>query len=181
MAFFQPNPNESVDAYLSRRIFTSGIEVIVPDCQTDETHEPDGLDLFPSGEIGISRLHGTHDIVYDSISQVLERDALLESRDVEYLGTIELDPNLDRDDILDLLPSHTLYQPASDPRNIIMFCNDSVVICHNWCHYYIPNFMTIRPNFTMRAFGHSATQFLPLARDLGSAVTSFVPCDNPRL
>ncbi|WP_222434884.1 hypothetical protein, partial [Blastopirellula retiformator] len=82
---------------------------------------------------------------------------------------------------LSQIAHHGAIAVASDPRNIIMFCNDSVVICHNWCHYYIPNFMTIRPNFTMRAFGHSATQFLPLARDLGSAVTSFVPCDNPRL
>lgn len=169
VAFFNAFPDEGILDYLARRAFVWRGSIFVPDCDTDETHEPEGLVMNPGGALGlVSSVHGFISM-YQSAHSVVERDAFLEFSGLECRGTITLKASASSVDLRMNLADLALYAEGTDGLNTIWYDEGIVLVYQPWANYYLSGPLKCQLGGVVRVFGHDDSVIVDAASRLKTA------------
>lgn len=117
-------------------------------CIVSGVFEPEGLWLFPDGAL---RLEERSLAVYQSIYNVIERDALVNESGMILHGCCEIVQGT-RSGTIERLTGWNVYKPATDFQNVV-FCGEGVIaIWERWHSWYIES----QCNTFMRIFSHDS-------------------------
>ena len=176
---FTTHQGETVREFLSRSAFRAGGASFVQNICTDETHEPDGLVLMPNGGLAIYIDADRQFVVYSAIEKVLERDALLDERNDEHVGTIIFKNYVSMLQILARLNTFKIYSQASDKENVLVQSQDTVCLLQWWHHVYAPSFVNAVRDCTMRIFSSKPGSFEQVCEHFDPAdLICAVPSDS---
>jgi hypothetical protein len=160
--FFHPNRGEDIRDYVLRRSVRSTTMAFVGDCEVDETHGPMNVHLGPTGALGYVYSITQFTPLYQSAYMVVERDALLDSCQVEYQGNITLRSSVSQREVADRFGDLTLYSPASDSLNAMWCSDDTVYVYEGWADFTLLPELRKETGAGLRIFGRDATVF-PMA------------------